>query len=320
MDPASAASSATLPSDRWRRFGWLFATLWLFYLAQPISEAWHHAPVRRWTALAAIVTFAAVFVGTFAAARSLRADRRRMAYWPATLLIAFAATLAVTLTLLLGPNSLALFVYVGVMAIFLLPNRIGPFVVLTLAVGTVVARGIVPGWRQDLGIALQIVMGGLAMFGVVQVITRNRQLADAHDEITRLAVEDERTRFARDLHDILGHSLTVVAVKAELAGRLVRLDPGRAEIEIKEVEDLARQALGDVRSAVAGYRDVTLATELANARSALQAAGIDAELPVAIDEVPTARRELFGWVVREGVTNVLRHSGASRCHIRVGPS
>ena len=158
------------------------------------------------------------------------------------------------------------------------------------------------------------------MWGVVRLVQRNGELAAAREEITRLAVEDERNRFARDLHDILGHSLTVVAVKAELAGRLVRLDPDRAEAEIAEVEGLARQALADVRSAVAGYRDVTLASELANARSALGAAGIDADLPVAIDEVPAGRRELFGWVVREGITNVLRHSGASRCQVRIGPS
>src|SRR4030095_4018143 len=82
----------------------------------------------------------------------------------------------------------------------------------------------------------------------------------------------------------------------------------------------AREALADVRTAVAGYRDVTLSAELANARTALSAAGIDADLPSAIDDVPTERRELFGWVVREGVTNVVRHSGASRCWVRISPS
>ena len=86
------------------------------------------------------------------------------------------------------------------------------------------------------------------------------------------------------------------------------------------MERLSREALGEVRTAVAGYRDVTLAAELANARTALTAAGIDAELPNAIDDVPAERRELFGWVVREGVTNVVRHSGASRCWVDISPS
>ena len=151
------------------------------------------------------------------------------------------------------------------------------------------------------------------MFGVPALIRRNRELAEAaQQELARLAVEQERTRFARDLHDLLGHSLTVVAVKAELAGRLVGRDPARAAAEIAEVERLARQALADVRAAVAGYREVTLAAELATARAALGAAGIDADLPGAVDDVPAARRELFGWVVREGVTNVVRHSGVPR--------
>jgi two-component system sensor histidine kinase DesK len=119
-------------------------------------------------------------------------------------------------------------------------------------------------------------------------------LTRRHQEIARLAVDEERNRFARDMHDIVGHSLTVIAVKAELAGRLVRRDPDRAEAEINDVERLSREALGEVRTAVAGYRDVTLSAELANARTALSAAGIDADLPSAIDDVPTERRELFG--------------------------
>jgi two-component system sensor histidine kinase DesK len=112
--------------------------------------------------------------------------------------------------------------------------------------------------------------------------------------------------------------LTVIAVKAELAGRLVQLSPERAEAEIADVERLAREALRDVRDAVAGYRETSLDDELASARSALLAAGIEADVPGNADGVPAAYRELFAWAVREGVTNVVRHSGASRCRIRVG--
>jgi two-component system, NarL family, sensor histidine kinase DesK len=130
-----------------------------------------------------------------------------------------------------------------------------------------------------------------------------------------------RNRFARDLHDILGHSLTVVAVKAELAGRLTSLDPQRTETEIADVERIARQALADVRAAAAGYREVTLAGELASARTALAAAGIEADLPdQGISSIPRPRQELFGWAVREGVTNVVRHSGATRCRVRATAS
>ena len=109
------------------------------------------------------------------------------------------------------------------------------------------------------------------------MLQRNVELAQAQRTIAELAVKAERSRFARDLHDILGHSLTVLTVKAELAGRLVALDPERAEREIGEVEALARQALADVRAAVAGYREVSLPGELASARAALEAAGIVAD-------------------------------------------
>jgi two-component system sensor histidine kinase DesK len=203
---------------------------------------------------------------------------------------------------------------------FILPGRWGPISVAGLLVATAAAQWLVPSWEQDFSVQFQIFVGGLAMWGVVQIITRNRELDEAHREIARLAVAEERNRFGRDLHDILGHSLTVLAVKAELAGRLVRLDPDRAEAEITDLEAISRSALAEVRTAVAGYREVSLAAELANARSALSAAGIDADLPTAIDHVPTDHRELFGWVVREGVTNVVRHSGAAHCTVHIAPS
>src|SRR6185437_13830912 len=127
-------------------------------------------------------------------------------------------------------------------------------------------------------------------------------------------------RFARDLHDLLGHSLNVVSVKAELAGRLVTIAPERAQAELADIQRLTREALADVRSAVGGYSEVSLGAELARARSALEAAEIEPELPAGVDDIPEERHELFGWAVREGVTNVVRHSGAKRCWIALTPT
>jgi two-component system sensor histidine kinase DesK len=136
-----------------------------------------------------------------------------------------------------------------------------------------------------------------------------------------VGADEERTRIARDLHDLLGHSLTTITVKAGLARRLTeRGEHGRAAAEIGEVESLARRTLGDVRAAVAGHREVTLAGELATAREVLRAAGITAELPASVDIVDPARSELFGWVVREAITNVVRHARATRCTVGLGPS
>jgi two-component system sensor histidine kinase DesK len=158
------------------------------------------------------------------------------------------------------------------------------------------------------------------VFGIRRAILRSIELTAARKDFAELAVQEERNRFARDLHDILGHSLTVITVKAELAGRLIDANPSRAAAEVADVEQLARAALADVRAAVAGYRELSLAGELVAARTALQAAEVRADLPTVVDEVPEENRELFAWVVREGVTNVVRHSGAQRCTIRLGPS
>ncbi|HEX5451594.1 MAG TPA: sensor histidine kinase, partial [Candidatus Limnocylindrales bacterium] len=131
-----------------------------------------------------------------------------------------------------------------------------------------------------------------------------------------LAVSEERDRIARDLHDVLGHSLSLIAIKSELAGRLLPDDPGRARDEIQDVERAARESLASVRETIGGYRRPSLAAELDGARSALSAAGIAGTVEETAGPLPTAVDTLLAWAVREGVTNVLRHSRASRCTIR----
>ncbi len=147
----------------------------------------------------------------------------------------------------------------------------------------------------------------------------SRSLRLANTEIARLAVIEERARFGRDLHDVLGHSLTVVTVKAELARRLVRIDPTKAEAELADIERLTRGALADLRLAVSDSRETSLDAELRSAATALAAAGIRAQLPDDPDLLSARLQPTFAWVVREGVTNVIRHSGATECRITVGP-
>jgi two-component system sensor histidine kinase DesK len=160
----------------------------------------------------------------------------------------------------------------------------------------------------------------VATFAILRALRQNMALAEARAELAELAAENERMRIARDLHDLLGHSLTTITVKAGLARRLGSADPARAVSQITEVEELCRQALADVRSAVSGYRDVTLAGELARGRELLRASGIAAELPTATDVVDPAHQELFGWAVREGLTNVVRHARAHSCTVLLSPS
>ncbi|WP_419818723.1 sensor histidine kinase [Glaciibacter flavus] len=175
------------------------------------------------------------------------------------------------------------------------------------------------GWTTDILVSPAIIVSiSMMMAAFARVLASMNQLRATQRELERMAAEQERGRVARDIHDILGHSLTVITVKAELAGRLLYADPERARVEIAEVESLARGALVDVRSTVSGFRGVSISGVLAAARSALESAGIRSELPSGTDAVPPDQRELAGWVVREGVTNVIRHSHATLCRVRLG--
>ncbi|MCG5220974.1 histidine kinase [Streptosporangium soli] len=133
----------------------------------------------------------------------------------------------------------------------------------------------------------------------------------------RLAVTEERLRFSRDLHDLVGHSLSAIAVKSEVATKLAAADPARAAAEMAEVRRLAREALREIRTAVRGYRTVDFQAELHSVRAVLDAAGIRCALTTPAAEVPAELGTLLAWVVREGTTNVLRHSTATRCRIEV---
>jgi two-component system, NarL family, sensor histidine kinase DesK len=218
------------------------------------------------------------------------------------------------------PSDLALLAYAVTAGIILLPLRWGALLGLltaaALVVGTWTADGTVD-W-SDTFVLITLTVG---MLTVTQLIRTVNQLRAARDEIHQLAVAEERARVARDLHDVLGHSLTTITVKTGLARRLLEsgAEPARAIAEMRDAERLSRQALTEIRATVSGYRRGSLAAELAGAQEALRAAGIDAVLPQAVDEVAEELREPFAYVLREGVTNVIRHSGATRCEVLLGP-
>ncbi|MFI9454356.1 sensor histidine kinase [Amycolatopsis sp. NPDC052450] len=174
--------------------------------------------------------------------------------------------------------------------------------------------------KDDFGDLIAVASITAAMFFMANLVRAVRKLEAANQEIATLAVAGERERLARDLHDILGHSLTTITVKAGLARRILESgkDDSRALQEISEVESLTRSALTDIRATVSEYREVSLSAEVAGARAALRAAEIDAELPHAVDNVDPALQRTFGYVLREAVTNVLRHSGAKRVKVRFG--
>jgi two-component system, NarL family, sensor histidine kinase DesK len=170
--------------------------------------------------------------------------------------------------------------------------------------------------------AFQPILLTLAVLALGAIIIRvltitNIELETSRNDVARLAVAEERLRFARDLHDSLGHSLSTIVLKSELSGRLAGQDPERATSEIRDVERVARDALRDVRSVVTGYRQPALDRELEVAREVLTAAGVECDVVNQTAELPPAIDAVLAWAVREGVTNIIRHSDAQHCTIRV---
>lgn len=299
------------------RLGLLFASLWLVYLSYPWVAAWSSGPgAGRALSLVSLILFGAVYVAAIHAVRLQRrvgAPVRRTPY--AWVYIVAEAVLVAGMAVRAHESAFAGLVFMGVAAVFTLA-RVEAFVTVTvLVVASETLPRIVPGWHPIDSLGPQIALAAMAVFGFTQVMSRNAELARARLELADLAVARERERMARDVHDLLGHSLTVITVKSELAGRLLEIDPRGAAREIADIEGLARAALADVRATLHGFRAVGLASELASARAALEAAGINARLPSAVDAVPDALQELFAWAVRAAATNVLRHSGAHHCEI-----
>ena len=328
LSPPSDTSAAGGPSEvptvlPRGRGGLVFAAVWLVFLADSLRQAWELAwngrdTVAGLVGLLATVGFAAAYLAAFS---WVRGRRRRLVTHvepaAAALILAGLLGLAAVMTLAVGEVGLSALVYVAVVSAVCLATPAAAVFTAVLAALTLALGTTVPGWSTNGGLAFAICTAAFAMWGVQQLMTRNLELLRAREQNARLAIKEERNRFARDLHDILGHSLTVITVKAELAARLFDADPDRARTELADLERLSRDALADVRRAVEGYRELTLPGELARARLALQAADIVPDLPSSTDDVPSQLRELFAWTVREGVTNVIRHSGARTCTVRL---
>ena len=299
------------------RWGWLAAGVWLFYLAQPLQKiAERQDGLSQVLGFLTVILFAASYLGFFGILRRM-ARKHLLAVWQQVGYLVLMLTLCLLMIPTAGQTALTGLVYIASVAMMVLDLRAAVAFVAILLAGAEISMRVVPGWTDDGSYGFAIFLGALAVFGLRRAIQRSIELNAARKDFAELAVQEERNRFARDLHDILGHSLTVITVKAELAGKLIEANPTRAAAEVADVESLARAALADVRAAVAGYRELSLAGELVSARAALQAAEVKADLPTTVDEVPEENRELFAWVVREGVTNVVRHSGAKRCTIRI---
>lgn len=211
------------------------------------------------------------------------------------------------------------FIYTASMAPFALETEWAAVIVIA----AVVATAAVEAWLLHLGNGFLFPATFLSTFiGAANIYfaQRNRHLEKLHeaqDEISHLAKVAERERIARDLHDVLGHTLSLITLKSELAGKLIERDPAQAKAEIRDVERTARQALADVRVAIGGYRSKGLAEEMRQARAMLETAGVESEFRSASMALPSTQESVLSLVLREAVTNVVRHAQARHCRVRL---
>ncbi len=231
-------------------------------------------------------------------------------------LIAGMGALALVLSLTLGAHWLGLFVYVSVSCGTALSLRT-TYWTIPLTGAVMVLTALYLGDRDIWQLLLLVVLIGFAMTGVRQLVRTTIELRQARATVAQLAANEERLRLARDLHDLLGHSLSLITLKSELAGRMLPGHPDKAAQQVADIEQVSRQALVDVREAVTGYRRPRLSAELAGARVALTAADVTADVPAEPDltGVPEESESALAWALREAVTNVVRHSGARRCTV-----
>jgi two-component system sensor histidine kinase DesK len=307
-----------LAEDRWgrgRRTGRVVpAFIWLAFILFPLVNAptTRDSPSGRALAIAGALVFTVAYIWLVLIMFRPEASAIR---W---MLLVTLLAVAIVLTLHSPSHWGFLFTYCAACVALVMPSGRGiPATIALTALAVAITS--VAGGSEGVVISsgTTTIAIGLLMVLMRDLRDRNRELSQARAELARAAVAAERERIARDLHDLLGHTLSVITLKAELAGRLLPDDTGRAGQEIADVEQVARQALGEVRQAVSGYRRPTLDGELEGARVALSAAGIAVEFQRASATLDPEVEAVLAWTVREGATNVIRHSGARRCQVTV---
>ena len=313
MSEKTSPGRFRVPGRRSFTRGWFIggglSLIWTFPTLLSVWEV--RDPVAHAVGTLIVAVFAAVFLVSVPFARRTTSGWRRLI--PAAVMFA----LSLSLTPWIGEDVRWMWTFVGVaVAVSSVARRPTWILVLLLsALSFVVGEWSGADTFTNVLNSAIILSISIMMLSFVQNITTLERLRAAQEQVAELAAERERSRVARDVHDILGHSLTVITVKAELAGRLMDAGSPAARDEVGQIEQLSRGALADVRATVHGYRGVSISGELAAARAALESAGVAPELPGSTDQVPSDRRELAGWVVREAVTNVVRHAEASVCRV-----
>jgi two-component system sensor histidine kinase DesK len=284
--------------------------LWVVYLGFFfIDPVMSHASLRIWLIdLAGATVFLFLYFGLFALES------------PRVAIHIGGMVLLGMLFLPINGGACTFFIFASAMLPFCLSTQTAAFVGLAVVAMVGAIEGLLlhlNGWTLFYAAVFPMIIGaGNTVFA--ERNRMNRKLRKANEEIEHLAKVAERERIARDLHDVLGHTLSVITLKSELAGKLVEQDPVRAGKEIREVEQVSRQALSEVRDAIRGYRSEGLVAELARAKCTLETAGVSVQCDAATSmKIPAMQESVLSLAVREGVTNVVRHAQARTCRLRI---
>lgn len=296
------------------RIGAPAVLFWVLLLTAPAADIWNGRVHPANLAIAGLAAFVAVFVPT---AWSVLAKRGPVGpAWLRYTGLVVVVALTTVLYLRFGHGWAQAFTLASMCAAVVLPLHrwapLGIVAVTALAVTSSLATGN-GGWDTGTGALL----AGVVTYVIFRLFAAVRQMHELREQLAEAAVTSERLRFARDLHDLLGHTLSLIVVKGEVVQRAIDTDPRIAAAQASDIVTIGREALAEVREAVTGYRERSLADELDHARRALDDAGVQAVLRRDRGPVPAAADGLLGWVVREAVTNVIRHAGARHCHIEL---
>lgn len=304
------AGTGRLKSPTWRTF-----CPWIFILTGDVVDLFQGKVALPWLGGAGVLAFLALYFVTVVTGLGKQRGESR------TPLVALGGLTVVTYAMSIGYGGdwLLCFPLLSLAAGVVLRDR-GRWLSVAMGFfGTTVGviLSVQSGTQNVLAIAWGTSLSGLVASAILNLSETVAELRATREQLAHAAVERERLRFSRDLHDLLGHTMSVVVVKAEAVRRLAPRNLDAALGQAADIEAVGRQALTEIREAVTGYREGSLTTELERARSLLDASGITVDIRQSGPPLPPQTAALLGWVVREGVTNVVRHSGADRCAIEV---
>jgi two-component system sensor histidine kinase DesK len=301
--------NSQLPLRSWRCWFAYEHTIWLvflgFWFLQPYLD---HEPLRYWLWLAAAI---ALFLTFYLLAHNGPPRARRM--WVVAMFVLAMVYVPV------NQSAWGIYIYIAATLPEVSESTNTVIGLLLLQCGAIVAQSLwfhLSAWTWSMGLGFTLLVG-MNRLRMEQKYRGDAKLRMAHEEIEQLAKTAERERIARDMHDILGHSLSLIVLKSELAGRLLESQPSRAALEIAEIETAARQALAEVRRTITGYRSEGFASELTRAARILETAGVRLNRPANAPYLTPRHDSTLSLVLREAVTNIVRHAGASECSIEV---